>query len=44
MLVTPYFIAFERLGYNNSQSIAPVTLSLYLLHVGLKRGSALYLR
>jgi 4-amino-4-deoxy-L-arabinose transferase-like glycosyltransferase len=43
MIVTPYFIAFERLGYNNSQSIFPVALALYLLYAGFKRGSALYL-
>ncbi len=43
MVALPYFIAFERLGYNNSQSILPVALSLYLLYAGLRRSSALYM-
>jgi 4-amino-4-deoxy-L-arabinose transferase-like glycosyltransferase len=43
MLVTPYFLAFERLGYNNSQAILPVVLALYLLYAGWQRGSLLYL-
>ncbi|MFQ5922421.1 MAG: glycosyltransferase family 39 protein [Anaerolineales bacterium] len=43
MLVTPYFIAIERLGYNNSQALLPVTLAIYLVYVGLRRSSVLYL-
>lgn len=43
MLVTPYFLAFERLGYNNAQAILPVVLALYLLYAGWRRASMLYL-
>ncbi|HEU5100556.1 MAG TPA: glycosyltransferase family 39 protein, partial [Roseiflexaceae bacterium] len=43
MVVSPYFLAFARLGYNNSQAIPPVVLSLYLLYAGWRRGSMLYL-
>lgn len=43
MVTLPYFIAFERLGYNNSQALFPVALTLYLLYAGFKRGSLLYL-
>lgn len=43
MIVTPYMLAFERLGYNNSQSLFPVALMLYFLYAGLKRNSRLYL-
>lgn len=43
MIATPYFIAFARLGYNNSQSLLPVVLALYFLFAGFKRGSWLYL-
>ncbi len=43
LLVTlPYFIAFERLGYNNAQAILPVTLSLYLLYLAVQRESVFY--
>lgn len=42
MIVTPYFIAFQRLGYNNSQSIALVALALYCVYIALTRESALY--
>jgi 4-amino-4-deoxy-L-arabinose transferase-like glycosyltransferase len=43
MIATPYFIAFARLGYNNSQSLFPVVLAFYFLFAGFKRGSWLYL-
>ncbi|HEU4327062.1 MAG TPA: glycosyltransferase family 39 protein [Roseiflexaceae bacterium] len=43
MVALPYFIAFERMGYNNSQAILPVALSLYLLYAGLRRNSLLYM-
>lgn len=39
----PYFLAFARLGYNNSQTLAPLTLAAYWLFLGLSRGSALFL-
>ena len=43
MIVTPYFLAFERLGYNNAQALFPVALTLYLVYAGLKRSSVFYL-
>ena len=43
MIFNPYFLAFARLGYNNSQALLPVVLSAYLLILGLKRGSHFYL-
>jgi 4-amino-4-deoxy-L-arabinose transferase-like glycosyltransferase len=43
MVVTPYFIAFERLGYNNSQALLPLTLAMYFLYAGLRRSSTFYL-
>ncbi len=42
MLTLPYFLAFERLGYNNIQAVLPDTLALYLLYLALRRGSAFY--
>ncbi len=43
LLVTlPYFIAFERLGYNNIQAVLPVTLALYLLYLAIQRESVFY--
>ncbi|MBI3763047.1 MAG: glycosyltransferase family 39 protein [Chloroflexi bacterium] len=42
MVTAPYFLAFARLGYNNSQAIFPVTLSAWLLYSGLKRKSMFY--
>ncbi len=43
MIGLPYFLAFSRLGYNNIQTLFPVTLSLYFFYLGLKRGSAFYI-
>jgi 4-amino-4-deoxy-L-arabinose transferase-like glycosyltransferase len=43
MVVTPYFIAFSRIGYNNSQSLFPVAMTLYCLFAGLRRSSAVFL-
>jgi 4-amino-4-deoxy-L-arabinose transferase-like glycosyltransferase len=43
MLASAYYLAFSRLGYNNIQSLFPVTLALYLGYIGLKRSSAFYL-
>jgi 4-amino-4-deoxy-L-arabinose transferase-like glycosyltransferase len=40
LISSPYFLAFSRIGYNNSQAIAPVVLAMYLLFVGLQRRSA----
>lgn len=43
MFVNPYFLAFARLGYNNSQSLFPVTLCIYFLTIGIKRNDLFYL-
>ncbi len=43
LLVMPFFLAFARMGYNNAQALLPVTLTLYLLWAGLRRGSGCYL-
>lgn len=42
MIVNPYFLAFSRLGYNNIQSLLPVTLSIYFLVVGIRKNSYFY--
>lgn len=42
MVVTPYFLAYERLGYLTSQSIFPIVMCLYLLYIGLERQSTFY--
>jgi len=42
MIVNPYFIAFNRMGYNNSQAILPVVLALYLLYIAVERSSLFY--
>jgi len=42
MIANPYFLAFARLGYNNSQSLFPVTLCLYFLVLALRRNSRFY--
>jgi len=42
LLVTPYFLAFSRLGYNNSQSILIVTLCVWLVYCGSKKGSIFF--
>lgn len=42
-ITLPYSLAFARLGYNNSQSILTTTLCIWLLYLGLKKGSAFYL-
>ena len=42
LITLPYFIAFERLGYNNAQAILPVTLALYLLYHAIQRESVFY--
>ena len=43
MIFNPYFLAFARLGYNNSQAIFPVVLAMYFFALGLRRGSYFYL-
>lgn len=43
MLANPYFIAFARLGYNNSQALFPVTLGMYFFAVAARKGSLFYL-
>ena len=43
MLANPYFLSFARLGYNNSQSLLPVTLAVYLWALGSRKGSYFYL-
>jgi 4-amino-4-deoxy-L-arabinose transferase-like glycosyltransferase len=43
MIVNPYFLAFARLGYNNSQVLFPVTLAVYFLVLSLRNNSRLYL-
>jgi len=43
LIVSPYFLAFARLGYNNVQALFITTLALYWLYTGLNRGSHLYL-
>ena len=43
MAANPYFISFARMGYNNSQSLFPVTLCVLLFALGARNGSYLYL-
>lgn len=43
MIVNPYFLAFARLGYNNSQAMFPVTLAVYFLVLAIRRNSRFYL-
>ena len=43
MIVNPYFLAFARLGYNNSQALFPVTLCIYFLILGFRRNRRFYL-
>ncbi len=42
MVSSPYYLSFVRLGYNNSQALFPVVLSLYFWSIGYKRGSNFY--
>ncbi|MCC6499857.1 MAG: glycosyltransferase family 39 protein [Anaerolineales bacterium] len=42
MIANPYFLSFARFGYNNSQSLLPVTACLYFLALGLKKDSRFY--
>lgn len=43
MIVNPFFLAFARLGYNNSQAMFPVTLAVYFLVLAIRRNSRFYL-
>lgn len=43
MIANPYFLAFARLGYNNIQSLFPVTLCIYFLTLGYKKNNRFYL-
>lgn len=43
MIVNPYFLSFARLGYNNSQSLFPVTLCIYFLALGIRKNNLFYL-
>lgn len=43
LLTNPFFLVYARLGYTNIQPMFLVTLAIYLLLLGLRRGSALYL-
>ena len=43
LILSPYFLAFTRLGYNNIQALFITTLALYWLYIGLNRSSHLYL-
>jgi 4-amino-4-deoxy-L-arabinose transferase-like glycosyltransferase len=42
MLSSSYYLSFARMGYNNSQALFPVVLSLYFWSLGHKRNSKLY--
>ncbi len=43
LIVSPYFLAFSRLGYISIQALFITTLALYWLYIGLNRDSHLYL-
>lgn len=40
--VLPYLLTYARIGYNNSQSIAPVALTLLLTWLAIRRGSPFF--
>jgi 4-amino-4-deoxy-L-arabinose transferase-like glycosyltransferase len=41
LITSPYFLAFARLGYNNSQALFPVAMAVWLAAAGVRRGSCL---
>ena len=43
LIMSPYFLAFTRLGYISIQSLFITTLAVYWLYIGLNRDSHLYL-
>ena len=42
MVSSPYYLSFARMGYNNSQALFPVVLSMYFWSLGYRRNSTLY--
>jgi 4-amino-4-deoxy-L-arabinose transferase-like glycosyltransferase len=42
MAVSPYFLAYARLGYNNSQVFLPIALGVWLCWLAIRRGSYFY--
>jgi 4-amino-4-deoxy-L-arabinose transferase-like glycosyltransferase len=42
LITSPYFLAFARVGYNNSQALLPVTLTVYFCSLAIQRGSRFY--
>jgi len=42
MMANPFYLAFDRLGYNNAQAFLPVTLGLFFFSLGYKRSSPFY--
>jgi 4-amino-4-deoxy-L-arabinose transferase-like glycosyltransferase len=43
LITLPYFLAYARLGYNNSQSIFPVMMCAWCLYLGVERRSVFYM-
>lgn len=43
IVANPYFLAFSRMGYNNSQALLPVTLAVLFFAVAARKGSLFYL-
>ncbi|MFT3894881.1 MAG: glycosyltransferase family 39 protein [Anaerolineales bacterium] len=43
MIANPYFLSFARMGYNNSQSLFPVTFAIYFFALAARKGSIFYL-
>ncbi len=43
MVTNPYFLVFARLGYNNSQALFPVTLTMLFFTFGLQKRSYFFL-
>jgi 4-amino-4-deoxy-L-arabinose transferase-like glycosyltransferase len=43
LIISPYLLAFSRLGYISIQSLFITTLAVYWLYIGLNRDSHLYL-
>jgi 4-amino-4-deoxy-L-arabinose transferase-like glycosyltransferase len=43
MVANPYFLAFARMGYNNSQALFPVTLAILFFAIAARKGSLFYL-
>lgn len=43
MATSTYFLCFARLGYNNSQTLFPVTLCIYFLVIGFRKNNFFYI-